>query len=351
MNARETLELRRSEFEDHVWNHADDAFQQSFDARRRLTDREVEIVAESIDVIRESQDEHELGNFLFQQMAKDQDSIFVFMQLAGLTRNKILQDLKGATAGSGMKIPSTAAHLHRRPDVWRLAGPYLAKRLRTVLASLTPASGIALAGAIEALNQATWPGWIRQERAKRQGHEAEHRLAVLMASLEIQFQPEEKADNPLCRDAQIDGISFDLVVPHLMAPRLCFKATVHTSNIGQYGESKDALEVAEAKSSFSRMTEPPVLMALIDGVGFRSNRAGLDGVLEGADEFCQFETIWKAAVVAAHATDLVVDLVLPDVASHQSFIDRYRSAVRLMNDAEGLPNWVTAGEALIRVSD
>jgi hypothetical protein len=351
MSLLETLESRRAEFEDHVWNHADDVFQQGFDSRRRLSKWEVEIIVESIDVVRGSVDDHKLANFLLQQMIKNQDSVFVFMQLVGLTRSKVISDLKGVTAGSGIRIPSTAAHLHRRPEVWSLAGPYLAKRLRAVLTPLTPASGVSLVGAIEALNQATWPGWIRQERAKRQGHEAEHRLAVLLASLEIEFQPEEKADNPLCRDAQIDGISFDLVVPHLLDPRLCFKATVHTSNIGQYGESKDALEVAEAKAKFAEMDRPPILMALIDGVGFRSNRAGLDGVLEGADEFCQFATIWKAAVLAAHSTGRLIDLVLPDVAAHQSFIDRYEAVVRVKKDAQGLPNWVNAGEALVRLSD
>lgn len=168
--------------------------------------------------------------------------------------------------------------------------------------------------AMEALNQATWPGFIRQERAKRSGHEAEGRVALLLLSARMQFEPAEKADNPLCRDAQIDGLSFDIVVPNVKKPKLLFKATVHTSNIGQYGESKDHLEVDEARRWIDGKygaNDRPVLVALIDGVGFESNRAGLDGVLEKADEFCQFRTIWKILVLASSALERKLTLLLP----------------------------------------
>lgn len=172
----------------------------------------------------------------------------------------------------------------------------------------------AFARSVEALNQATWPGYVRQERAKRSGHEAEGRMAQLLLATRFPFQPEEKADNPLCRDAQIGGISFDLVVPSVEAPALVFKATVHTSNIGQYGESKDHLEVDEAKRWLDETYAPedrPKLVALIDGVGFESNRAGLDGVLEKADEFCQFRTIWKIVAMASTALGKPVKIFLP----------------------------------------
>ncbi len=60
----------------------------------------------------------------------------------------------------------------------------------------------------------------------------------------------------------------------------------------------------------------------IDGVGMESNRAGLDGVLQTADEFCQFDTIWKAIVLAASTTQRSVLIELPkaDLEAHAAFI-------------------------------
>ena len=64
----------------------------------------------------------------------------------------------------------------------------------------------------------------------------------------------------------------------LLSKLVCVKSTVHTSNIGQYGESKDALEMTEAKNMiqqrFHRKTAP-ILLAFVDGVGFETNRDGL----------------------------------------------------------------------------
>lgn len=81
------------------------------------------------------------------------------------------------------------------------------------------------------------------------GHEAEFRLARLLQDCNVSFVPLEKASNPLCRDETIDGVSYDLVVPSAQDARLRVKSTVHTANIGQYGESKDALEIREAMSA------------------------------------------------------------------------------------------------------
>lgn len=99
-------------------------------------------------------------------------------------------------------------------------------------------------------------------------------------------------------------VSFDIVVPNIENPTVCIKSTVHTSNIGQYGESKDHLEVAEARRMIDALpiASRPTLVGFIDGIGFESNSAGLNGVLEKADEFCQFKTIWKLAVISAQKT-------------------------------------------------
>jgi len=114
-------------------------------------------------------------------------------------------------------------------------------------------------------------------------------------------------------------------------PKICVKATVHTSNIGQYGESKDHLEIISGQRVLNKMFAPPKkpkLLALIDGLGFRSNRAGLEGVLDKADEFCQFRTIWKAIVIANyelnHPLDFGLYLPKPYLKFFEDFLNRYQ---------------------------
>jgi hypothetical protein len=204
---------------------------------------------------------------------------------------------------------------------------------------------------LQGLNQATWPGYIRQERAKRSGHEAEYRIATLLLRLGIPFAPEEKADNPLCRDAMWREISFDIVVPNIQQPTVCIKSTVHTSNIGQYGESKDHLEVDEARRMIDRLpaASRPTLVGFIDGIGFESNSAGLNGVLEKVDEFCQFSTIWKLGVICAKRTNKRARLHLEasDMDKHASFLARYSDVVTF--ESLPFPEGIEAGRGLIKV--
>ena len=70
------------------------------------------------------------------------------------------------------------------------------------------------------LSQATYPGYIRQERAKRQGHMGEQRLAELLHALGVPFEPKEKLKQPLSPDVKIWDVSFDLVVPNSKAPKV-----------------------------------------------------------------------------------------------------------------------------------
>ena len=345
----ETLQQRRDEFEEHIWNHAEDPFQVAFDHCPQLSHFEHATLRGVLEQLAVDATDEQIAHVIRDQMNKDPNSVFILMRLVGLTRNKIIQDLKAATAGSGLRIPSSADKLNRKAAIWQIAGPYLARRLRTVLLPLVQGDRGSQAQAFEAMSQATWPGWIRQERAKRQGHEAEHRLASVFYDLDIPFEPKEKVSNPLCRDAQIEAVSFDLVSPGVARPLLCFKATVHTANIGQYGESKDALEMEEASKTLGTLDPQPTLMALIDGVGFRSNRAGLDGVLQVADEFCQFSTLWKAVVVYASRTDRRVTLYLPDPASHVTFLSRYSEAVLLQSNPCRTQASVNVGEAVLQL--
>jgi hypothetical protein len=329
MRNNRSLDEKRDEFFSHQWDHTVDPFQAQFDARRPLAPEELVALVEITEALRKRRNDAFIADLLrrlAQQAEKrGNDLMAVLLQLVGSTRNKILTDLRPRALAGGFSVPSSYRGLIRDDRAWAYAGPYLAMRVRTVF---TPLLDESLEGAIEALNQATYPGYIRQQRAKLQGHEAEYRLATLLAACAIPFEPVEKAENPLCRDAQVHGISFDVVVPKASEPRVCVKATVHTSNIGQYGESKDHLEVDEARIVLEREfgSRRPIVLVLIDGVGFRSNRAGLDGVLLKADEFCQFKTIWKAVVICGSAMGMRIPLELPEVERkfHRNFLHAHR---------------------------
>ncbi|MEM4235189.1 MAG: hypothetical protein QXU75_08585 [Candidatus Methanomethylicaceae archaeon] len=349
-----SLEGKKKEFEEHIWDHTQDPFQLQFDQRPRLSQQEILALENLVDLFRTGKSEKEIATLLRDMLKGEQVSIFLILQIAGLTRSKILSDLKAATP-SDKKIPNLSApeRLVKNDETWEFAGPYLVKGLRRVLEPLTKCPDIQ--SSLEALNQATWPGYIRQERAKRQGHEAEARLAILLKSCDIPFEPLKKVENPLCSDVQIHGISFDLVIPQIESPLVCFKSTVHTSNIGQYGESKDLLEIEAARRMIDeKFTEPPtkpLLMALIDGVGFLSNREALEGVLKKVDEFCQLRTLWKAIIVGATRMKKPIKLYMKseEIRKHKDFLDRYgmKSSVVPL-DEEKLPSEsVEAGEAFI----
>ena len=352
----DTVTSRRNEFDSHIWDHTDDLFQQQFDHRRPLISSEVRFLEEVVECLRREPDDQFLIQVLRKLLKQNPDGIFLFLQICGLTRNKIINDLKAIvrSTGSPHTVPAKQTHLPTR-GIWELAGPYLAARLK---ATLEPLVSLDYAEpALQAVNQATWPGYIRQERAKRQGHEAERRIAELLLLLSIPFEPIDKADSPLSGDVQIEGISFDLVVPDTSNPRLCIKSTVQTANIGQFGESKAHLEIKQAKRSLRSKysLNPPMLIAFIDGVGFHSNTAGLHGVLGSADEFAQFQTIWKVAVLAAHALDIIIDIAFPGnhQSQHSSFFTDYSEAINIT----GLESWnrgqlisygfVQAGEAMV----
>ena len=123
----------------------------------------------------------------------------------------------------------------------------------------------------------------------------------------------------------------------------------HAANIGQYGESK-ADDARRAKDVLAAAPGKPLLGVFADGVGFDSNRAGLEGVLTNADEFFQFQTLWKAGVVAASVVGRKMHLVLSDADQHRAFLDRHNATVTLVSEADASPGWVEAGEGLMRPS-
>lgn len=353
MAKNDILKDRLNEFFGNVWNHSEDEFQASFDERRKLNADELEVLNRVTELFQQGKPDSEIAKYLQTVIiTMDGKLIEVLLQLCGLTRNKILQDIKGSS-GPLRKSLRLSSHLSLagHQPTWNVAGLYLVKKLKRVLNP--PAAVKPEHKTFEALNQATWPGYIRQERAKRSGHEAEYRIATLLSNCDIPFEPEEKADNPLCRDVIWNGVSFDIVIPNAVNPLVCVKSTVHTANIGQYGESKDHLEVDEARRMIDLMpaSSRPTLVGFIDGVGFESNRAGLEGVLLKTDEFCQFKTIWKLVVIAAFRLNCTCNLMLPEDAKarHGPFLERYRSAVKLVDSHDGV-HAIEAGEAMLTVN-
>lgn len=344
---------KRKEFFDNLWDHTSDAFQMQFDERRPLDAAELAALKKVAAAFKARKSDTEVAALvkeLVDGQQDGQDLMALLLQITGGTRNKIISDLKAMAAAGNFAAPSNYAGLTRAGS-WKVAGPYLAQRLRNVM---VPVAKESVEGVLEALNQATYPGFIRQQRAKTQGHEAERRLAAVMLACNIPFAPVEKATNPMCPDIILgtapDDASFDLIVPNEKKPVMCVKSTVHTSNIGQYGESKDDLEVSHAQRVLAKLygSKKPVLLALIDGVGFRSNSAGLNGVLEKADVFCQFKTLWKSVVVAASGLGLRKRVELPakSKAAHLAFLNEFDYVANIVSPGT-LKDFVEVGEARV----
>ncbi len=114
------------------------------------------------------------------------------------------------------------------------------------------------------------------------------------------------------------------------------------------------MEVIEARKTlndhFSR-GGAPLLFVLVDGVGFRSNSAGLNGVLESADEFCQFRTLWKVVVVASCVVGIPVTLRLPEEAirEHREFLGRFKFLSKVTPESGRVParHRVDAGDGTV----
>lgn len=333
---------REDEFFSHVWDHTDDTFLNRFAQPKGLSNDEKSTLKEIICILCNKDDKtacNEIHEILKSQDPKN-SIIPIILRLVGSTRSKILTDLRAMMANQSVKIPARPELLSKHPHLLPRVEKYLTDRLRRVFAEVIKADckvdDDTLFMILDTMNNATWGGWIRQERAKRGGHYAERILAGALSDLGIPFQPVEKLEPSPKSDVTIDGISYDLVIPDTENPQMCFKCTVHTSNIGQYGESKDYLEIAQASKSIreSTRTEKPILIALIDGVGFGSNKRGLRNVLSHANEFVQFKTMWKVAVLYASRNAKVVELCIPDANEHAGFLERYRNHV-VLRDASG----------------
>jgi len=346
------LKVRRREFQDFVWNHTEDAFQAKFDRCACLTSAELRAIKRLL-TPRNLADLDRLTMEVKRAVDQNRSLVKKLLQLVGLTRNKILQDVKAVVRQDRLRVSTSTPEAIFNTDVGATLGAcYLARQLQRVFSSAAVRIEDAL---LETVNQATWPGYIRQERAKRMGHEAEFRLACLLKDCGLPFAPQEKAENPLCRDVTVGEMSYDLVSPSSERALMRILSTVHTANIGQYGESKDDLEIRKAIAAMERAGDrkQATLVAFLDGVGFESNRAGLDGVLSRADEFCQFRTIWKAVVIAAACSKRSATVALPadQVLRFGRFLQKYHATgVDLAHIRRTSQGWIEAGDGLVCIS-
>src|SRR5437868_3818431 len=124
------LAHRRAEFHKFLWDHAADPFQASFDDRRELSVAEVAFltsVHRAIVIADEVAATAELRKVIIKRL----ESIPLVLQIVGLTRNKILSDLRASSQAAirGIRIPSSYSGI--AGSVWVLAGPYLLRRLRS----------------------------------------------------------------------------------------------------------------------------------------------------------------------------------------------------------------------------
>jgi len=323
------LERRREEFFRYVWDHTADPFVIGYEARAPLTDAEMEWLQQ---VYQHCRADVETSAQRLKKLLESNGASLtaLLLQISGLTRNKIVSDLKASLGEE--EAPKSYKHLHKSDAGVR----YLVRRLKRVFEPLYH-SGIGsgsntLRGIFEALSQATYPGYIRQERAKRQGHMVEQRLAELLHALGIPFEPKAKLEQPLSPDVKIWGVSFDLVIPDRKNPKVLIQSMIQSANIGQFGQSKsiDTKRAMEAIRANCPNAPPPFLVAFVDGVGFRSNTEGLNTVLETADEFVQFKTLWKFAVVVAHVMNRV--LLVQDhseLENFAEFLSRYQRSYEI----------------------
>jgi hypothetical protein len=345
-----TLDERRGEFKEFVWNHAIDEFQLKYDECPPLPQPLVDWLRGLL-APKHIADASAMAAAIRDAVRAKPEYLLRLLQVLGLTRNKIITDLKPAIRSQTLRVAtSKAAALFRSSEGARLASEYLAPKVMAVFHGF---SEIPSAECLRALNQATWPGYIRQQRAKESGHEAERRMALLLFECGFPFEPEEKLENPKSGDVRINMVSYDLVCPGAESALMRVKSTVHASNPGEYGKEKglSSIKLARERIDADPDRERITLLALIDGVGCESIKGLLDGVLQTADEFCQFRTMWKAAVIAGAKVGRPVIVALPEAetARFVDFCGRHGAKLVRREAVRDPEEWITAGDALVQV--
>ena len=100
----ESLEQKTAEFEQHLWDHTTDPFQMAFDRRAPFTGEEAAFLSDIVAMICERQNDTAMSNFIRERVRAESELIHPVLQVAGLTRNKMLVDLKAGTRGGDVRI-------------------------------------------------------------------------------------------------------------------------------------------------------------------------------------------------------------------------------------------------------
>lgn len=349
--AARRLAARRKEFDDMCWDHTRDEFLSQFNEHPPITEDEGTALLDILAPF--SEDAEDADSSLAASRAADRavengiEILHRVLQLTGLTRNKILQDIKSHVKANGIPIrKSSLRSVIGTDDGRRIAAeqiaPWLAKTFEKFPINMNT---------LEGLNAATWTSYIRQARAKKSGHNVEHVLARLFKNCELPFGPERKAEKPMSGDAKIDGVSYDLMSPS-KNPLVLIKCSAHTANLGQYGD-KIIHEMNLATESIGGNPDITFLV-FVDGVGMDDRQDVLNCVFTKADEFCQFRTLWKAAVIVANKCGRQAAVALPrrHHARFAPFCEKWGANLldlaTLDSDTE---RWIKAGDGFVHIRE
>lgn len=135
MQSRDELADRLAEFEEFVWIHTADAFQQQFDTATDIPAAVLVAIEHLLSRVDSGDDEEALAKEIQALYEELGSSLFdKLIQLVGLTRNKLVTDVDalGRAAGSSETPPRTYEAIPRKAEHWSLAAHELASRFRTV---------------------------------------------------------------------------------------------------------------------------------------------------------------------------------------------------------------------------
>lgn len=146
------LSLRRQEFRDFTWNHAEDAFQARFDVCAMLSADEATALAELLRPVH-FRDESKFARRVRDYVEGHKRRLRKLLQLTGLTRNKIVQDIKAFVRSKAIRTAVTSPEaIFRSSTGVELGATYLAQQALRVFGHLRAAP---TPDFFEAVNQAT----------------------------------------------------------------------------------------------------------------------------------------------------------------------------------------------------
>jgi len=341
------LDERIAEFDKYVWIHTQDPFQNKFDTHEKLPDSIAERMARLFSAPTRS-NRSKLRKTIGIELVQDMDLFEPMCQLVGLTLSKVKGDIK-ANAMLCEPVPKvkTPTTLIKTDIGQSIISDYFAEKIENIYIYKEFYSF----EDIQTVYSATNPSFVRQKRAKLMGHEIERRLAFAFHAASVPFEPIRKVEKLGSSDVTVDGYSYDLVSPSVKNALLRILCMVHNANVGQYGEDKLRSSAVDAKKSIKNKLNT-TLLTLIDGLGCKSNRAGLAAVLENSDEFCQLRTLWKAVAIGAKKSNIKVRVLLPEnqISDFAAFADRWSISLDSISETNSIEKGTEAGDGILIVN-